>query len=273
LSQPRAQQQTQKRKTARSPTAATIAAKRADSSAKNKGKSGLKTVPAARKRVAKQLSQPSALPSTSSPPEAGQPLANIARQLRSWSDTAKSLRSLVGPVADLSLKLAASGIKASAKPGTILKAGTMLKQAREAAGLTVQEVAKAVNLGDATLLERAEGGKVDLPFEVILRLASVFGRHDPVSFVMKVTRSYNPELWQTMEKLGVGKLAVHAGREREFLNIYRASDEARHLSDEEFATVLSFASAAFEMALAFRRTINTAQVAHSKATTSKKTKS
>ncbi|MBK6336987.1 MAG: hypothetical protein IPF60_15005 [Betaproteobacteria bacterium] len=41
-------------------------------------------------------------------------------------------------------------------------------------------------------------------------------------------------------------------REREFANIYRGSDAARRLSDVEFAAVLSFTRAAFEMALAFR---------------------
>ena len=155
----------------------------------------------------------------------------------------------------MSLKFAAGRMKASASPATIRKAGAILKQAREAAGLTVQEVAQAVNLRDAALLEQAEGGAVALPFEVILRLAGIFGRHDPFSFIMKITRSTNPELWEAMERLGVGKLAVHAGREREFLNIYRASDEARNLSEDEFAAVLGFVSAAFEMALVYHRQV------------------
>jgi hypothetical protein len=69
---------------------------------------------------------------------------------------------------------------------------------------------------------------------------------------MKLTRTYNPKLWATLESLGVGRLAVQAGREREFANIYRASDAARQLSDEEFAAALKFVRASFESALVFR---------------------
>ena len=102
------------------------------------------------------------------------------------------------------------------------------------------------------LLDLVENGKVALPFEIILRLASVLGRNDPISFVMRFTRSYNPDIWKTLEGLGVGRFAVQAGREREFANIYRASDAARKLKDEEFAAVLAFTRAAFDLAMAFR---------------------
>ena len=47
-----------------------------------------------------------------------------------------------------------------------------------------------------------------LPFEIILRLASVLGRNDPISFVMRFTRSYNPDVWKTLESLGIGRLAL-----------------------------------------------------------------
>jgi hypothetical protein len=69
---------------------------------------------------------------------------------------------------------------------------------------------------------------------------------------MKLTRSYNPKLWATLEGLGIGRLAVQAGREREFANLYRASDAARQLNDEEFAAALTFVRASFEAALVFR---------------------
>ena len=70
---------------------------------------------------------------------------------------------------------------------------------------------------------------------------------------MNLTRSYNPELWKALEDLGVGRLVAHAGREREFVNVYRASDEARRLSDAQFARVLAFVAAAFELALTLVR--------------------
>ncbi len=171
---------------------------------------------------------------------------SLARQVRSWAGTALGL---AGSAADMSLLLAASraGPKRRA---TIEKAGALLKRTRETAGLTAQELGQAINLRDATLLEHAESGSIVLPFEIILRLAAVLGRRDPVAFVMNLTRSYNPELWKTLEDLGVGRLVAHAGREREFVNIYRARDEARRLTDEQFARMLAFVAAALDLALA-----------------------
>ncbi|MBK9685606.1 MAG: hypothetical protein IPO59_20860 [Betaproteobacteria bacterium] len=83
----------------------------------------------------------------------------------------------------------------------------------------------------------------------MLRLAGVLGRRDPVPVAMALTRQYNPELWKTLEGLGIGKLAVHGTREREMVNIYRGSDAARELDDARFATVLAFTRQAFESAL------------------------
>jgi len=81
----------------------------------------------------------------------------------------------------------------------------------------------------------------------------VLGKNDPLSFVMKLTRTQNPALWRTLEGLGVGKLVVQAGREREFANIYRADNEARRLTDAEFAEVLAFMRAAFDLAMSTHR--------------------
>lgn len=178
-----------------------------------------------------------------------EPVLSLARQVRSWAGTALGL---AGSAADVSLALA----KARANPrrrATIEKAGVLLKQMRETAGLTAQELGHAIDLRDASMLEQAESGRAVLPFEIILRLAAVLGRRDPVAFVMKLTRSYYPELWKALEDLGVGRLVAHAGREREFVNIYRASDDARHLSDEQFARVLAFVAAAFDLALGLVR--------------------
>lgn len=169
----------------------------------------------------------------------------LARQVRSWADTAWGL---AGSAADMSLAIAKSSVGPRRRV-TIEKAGALLKGMRETAGLTAQELGRAINLRDASLLEQAESGRIVLPFEIILRLAAVLGRRDPVAFVMKLTRSYNPELWKALEDLGVGRLVAHAGREREFVNIYRSRDEARRLTDAQFARVLAFVAAAFELAL------------------------
>jgi hypothetical protein len=74
-----------------------------------------------------------------------------------------------------------------------------------------------------------------------------------VTFAMKLARTYNPSLWKALDDLGIGRLAVQAGRERELANLYRANDAARRLSDADFAAVLDFTRQGFDMAVAFRR--------------------
>ena len=194
--------------------------------------------PAARKREAKV-------------PAAESTLVGVARQVRSWSD---SVLGVAGAAADASIGAAKAILIKPEQRRALAKTGNVLRGMREAAGLSIKEVGEAINLDDPTLLDLVENGKVALPFEIILRLASVLGRNDPISFVMRFTRSYNPGVWHTLENLGIGRFAVQAGREREFANIYRSSDAARRLSDEEFGAVLAFTKAAFETALAFRGT-------------------
>ena len=183
------------------------------------------------------------------PPGTGSALVDVAQQVRSWTD---SVLGIAGAAADATLGAARMMLPKPEQRRTLEKTGAVLKQMRESAGLSINEVGNAIDLKDPVLLELVENGKIALPFEIILRLASVLGRNDPISFVMRFTRSYNPDVWKTLEALGIGRLALQAGREREFANLYRASDAARRLSDEDFAEVLKFTKAAFEMALAFR---------------------
>ncbi len=180
----------------------------------------------------------------------------LARDLRSWTGfvlglTGSAASGAVGAAADLSFKLVKSRLPV-AQQEAFEKASGLFRELRDAAGLTLGELGQAINLKDTSLLEAVEGGKVGLPFEVILRLAAVLGRKDPIPVVMKLTRAYNPKLWKTLEDLGLGRLAVQAGRERELANVYRSRDAARQLSDEEFAAVLGFVSSAFDTAMAFR---------------------
>ncbi len=183
------------------------------------------------------------------PVDASKGLMTLARDLRSWTDF---VLGIANNAADLSFRVAASKLTKPSHKAAVEKAGSVFRDLRESAGLTLQDLGGAINLKDVTLLEQVEGGKVGLPFEIILRLAGVLGRNDPIPVAMKLTRTYNPKLWATLESLGVGKLAVQAGREREFANIYRSSDAARQLSDDEFAAALKFVRASFESALVFR---------------------
>lgn len=131
------------------------------------------------------------------------------------------------------------------------KAGKSLKDLREVAGLTISEVTQALNLKDEKMLEDVESGKTALSIEIILRLASLYSRNDPLPFIMKYLRTYSPSTWELMKKLGFDKLPLQYEREREFLNIYRSQDNARKLSDEGFNKVLDFTRSAFDMALLF----------------------
>jgi len=206
---------------------------------------------AAKRKRAKQASTPktrgSEVPAAVAGTESG--VIEMARQLRDWTD---SVLGIAGAAADASLSAAKAILVRPEQRAALARAGAVLRKMREGAGLSLREVGSAINLGDPTLLELVESGKVALPFEITLRLASVLARNDPISFVMNFTRSYNPEVWKTLEKLGIGRLAVQAGRERELANVYRASDVARRLSDADFAAVLAFTRQAFDMAVAFR---------------------
>ena len=199
------------------------------------------------------------------------PEAGLVEQMRSMAGkvldvgaatvgAASSLKTAAGVARALSqgrtMEAAADVLKAVmpglAEPGVWARTGAALKRLRTAAGLTITEVGTAINLKDPSLIEAWENGRIAVPFEIVLRLAAVLGRNDPVGFVMKFTRASNPDLWRALEYLGVGKLLIQTAREREFANIYRSDDEARKLSDKEFAEVLTFTRAAFEMAMAFR---------------------
>jgi transcriptional regulator with XRE-family HTH domain len=183
------------------------------------------------------------------PAASSKTLLTLARDLRAWTDF---VLGVANNAADLSFRVAASKLTKPSHKSAVEKAGGLFRDLRESAGLTLADLGRAINLKDLSLLEQVEGGKVGLPFEIILRLAGVLGRNDPIPVVMKLTRTYNPKLWATLEALGIGRLAVQAGREREFANLYRASDAARELNDEEFAAALTFVRASFEAALVFR---------------------
>jgi transcriptional regulator with XRE-family HTH domain len=133
------------------------------------------------------------------------------------------------------------------------EAGVYVRELRELAGLTVDELTDALEISDRSLLEAAEAGTATLSFELTLRLAAILARHDPVPVVSRLVRAYNPVLWQLLEDWGIGELPLQLEREREFVNILRGADEARTLADEDYAQVLAFTRSAFETALHFAR--------------------
>jgi transcriptional regulator with XRE-family HTH domain len=180
----------------------------------------------------------------------GAATVGAAASLRTASEVARALGK--GKTIEAAGEVLKALLPGLSEPGVWARTGATLRRLRQATGLTITEVGAAINLKDPSLIEAWENGRIAVPFEIILRLAAVLGRNDPVGFVMKFTRGSNPDLWRSLENLGVGRLLVQSAREREFANIYRADDEARKLSDQEFAAVLAFTRAAFEMAMAFR---------------------
>lgn len=206
-----------------------------------------KRKPPVRKRA---VAKPATKPQVTAHAESG-----LVEQMRTMAGKVLDMgAATVGAAATLSTAadIARALLPGLSEPGVWAKTGATLRRLRKAAGLTITEVGTAINLKDPSLIEAWENGRIAVPFELILRLAAVLGRNDPVGFVMKFTRGSNPDLWRSLEGLGVGKLLIQSAREREFANIYRGDDEARSLTDREFAEVLAFTRAAFEMAMEFR---------------------
>lgn len=152
---------------------------------------------------------------------------------------------------DTSMRVGRALINSQDQLRAMLNAGQSLKDIREVAGLTLSEMSEALDLRDKSVLEAIENGTSTLSFELILRLAALIARNDPIPFIMRTTRNYNPEVWQLLNDWGVGRLPLQFEREREFINIFRRHDDARNLSDEGFQKVLEFTRQSFEMSLHF----------------------
>lgn len=159
---------------------------------------------------------------------------------------------LAGTGAHAAMSLARPLLGRSLSPGVLRKGGAALRDLREAAGLSVRDLGRMIDLSDTSVLDLMESGKVAIPLEIVLRLAAVLGRNDPIPFVLRFVRQSNPTLARTLEQLGVGQLIAHAEREREFLNLYRSRDALRDWSEAEFKGLVSFVEGAVELAIAQR---------------------
>jgi len=131
------------------------------------------------------------------------------------------------------------------------QAGTALHDMRETAGLTLEDLSKSLDMADTSLLKAVENGTATLSFDLVLRLASLLARNDPLPFIIRFARTYNPQLEKVLEGLGAGNLSRQIERERRFVNILRRRDGVRKLSDEQFQKVLEFSESAFNLAMGF----------------------
>jgi len=121
-----------------------------------------------------------------------------------------------------------------ARQEAMREAGGFLRDARETAGLSIRELSERLGLADRRVLEDIERGRTIMPLELMLRCASLVARHDPIPFLIKFLRTYNPALEKALENWGVLALSRQFERERRFINLYRQHDVLRELSEDEF---------------------------------------
>jgi transcriptional regulator with XRE-family HTH domain len=98
-------------------------------------------------------------------------------------------------------------------------AGHFLRDARETAGMSIKDLSESLGLSDKAVLEDIESGSTIMPLELMLRSASLLARHDPIPFLIKFMRTYNPALEKTLEQWGVLALPKQYERERRFVNL------------------------------------------------------
>ena len=182
-------------------------------------------------------------------PDEDSPIQDAARQVRAWSD---SVLGIAGAAADVSIGAAKAILVKPEQRAALEKAGGVLRGMREAAGLSVKEVGARSTLRTrrCSTWSRTARSRCRSRSSCAWRPCSAATIRSRSSCASRdrTTRRCG----RRWKGLGIGRFAVQAGREREFANIYRASDAARGFSDEEFAAVLAFTKAAFDLAMAFR---------------------
>ncbi|MEH6588252.1 MAG: helix-turn-helix transcriptional regulator [Halioglobus sp.] len=178
-----------------------------------------------------------------------------------------SLRRLSGQVAGGTLELARNTATMTAMFGenwlrsTVLnqleperleamaEAGHFLRDARETAGMSIKEVSESLGLSDNSVLENIESGQTIMPLESMLRATSLLARHDPIPFLIKFMRTYNPALEKTLEQLGVLTIPKHYERERRFVNLYRQHDSLRQFTDDEYDRFIQYMESSSNLVL------------------------
>ena len=185
-------------------------------------------------------------------PERSAPESQLGAFLGTLGGLTSDLTSSAFKLANLTRETASKAISRSPEQLRMMAtAGESLRDIREVAGLTASEMVTALNLKDKSVLEAIEDGREVLSIEVILRLASLVARNDPLPFVLKYTRIYYPRLWEILHELKLDQVPLQFERERQFINIYRRHDAARGLADADFDKVFRFTEQAFDMAMSF----------------------
>lgn len=128
-------------------------------------------------------------------------------------------------------------------------AGRFLRDARETAGLSLKDLSESLGMSDNEMLEGIESGDTIMSLELMLRAASLLARHDPIPFLIKFMRTYNPSLGQTLEQWGVLALPKAYEKERRFVNLYRQHDALRALNDDEYLRFIDYVDSSITLVL------------------------
>jgi transcriptional regulator with XRE-family HTH domain len=128
-------------------------------------------------------------------------------------------------------------------------AGRFLRDARETAGMSLKELAEKLGLSDRGILEDIESGETIMPLELMLRSAALLARHDPIPFLIKFMRTYNPALEKALEQWGVMALPRQYERERRFVNLVRRHDVLRRMSDSEYDRFIDYMESSANLVL------------------------
>ena len=129
------------------------------------------------------------------------------------------------------------------------EAGRFLRDARETAGMSLKDLAESLGLSDRAMLEDIESGETIMPLELMLRSAALLARHDPIPFLIKFMRTYNPALEKALEQWGVLALPKQYERERRFVNLMRQHDALRRLSDDEYDRYIHYMGSSSNLVL------------------------
>lgn len=128
-------------------------------------------------------------------------------------------------------------------------AGHFLRDARETAGMSLKELSEKLGLSDRGMLEDIESGETIMPLELMLRSAALLARHDPIPFLIKFMRTYNPALEKALEQWGVMALPRQYERERRFVNLVRQHDVMRRMSDAEYDRFIHYMESSANLVL------------------------
>lgn len=129
------------------------------------------------------------------------------------------------------------------------EAGRFLQDARETAGMSLKDLSESLGLSDRAVLEDIESGETIMPLELMLRSAALLARHDPIPFLIKFMRTYNPALEKALEQWGVLALPKQYERERRFVNLMRQHDTLRRLSDDEYDRFIHYMASSSNLVL------------------------